>query len=43
MADDPKRYIGLDIHKEYFVAVGVNEKRDVIFGPQRISNYQLDD
>lgn len=43
MADEPMRYIGLDIHKEYSVAVGVNEKREAIFGPQRISNYQLDD
>jgi transposase len=43
MADNPIRFIGLDIHKAYFVAVGINEKREVIFGPQRISNYQLDD
>ena len=43
MANDPMRYIGLDIHKEYFVAVGVNEKLEAIFGPQRVSNYQLDD
>jgi len=43
VTDNPMRFIGLDIHKEYFVAVGVNEKREVIFGPQRISNYQLDE
>jgi transposase len=43
MTDAPNRYIGLDIHKEYFVAVGVNEKLEAIFGPQRVSNYQLDD
>jgi hypothetical protein len=43
MADTPNRYIGLDIHKEYFVVVGVNEKLETVFGPQRVSNYQLDD
>lgn len=43
MKEDPKRFIGLDIHKEYFVAVGVNPQREVIFGPQKVSNYQLDD
>src|SRR4030043_860764 len=43
MTDAPNRYIGLDIHKEYFVAVGVNEKVEDVFGPQRVSNYQLDD
>ncbi|HEX7621270.1 MAG TPA: hypothetical protein VF359_08735 [Anaerolineales bacterium] len=41
MADGPTRFFGLDIHKEYFVAVGVNMQRQVIFGPQRVSNYQL--
>jgi transposase len=43
MADGPTRFFGLDIHKEYFVAVGVNLQREVIFGPQRVSNYQLDE
>jgi transposase len=42
MADVPIRFIGLDIHKEYFVAVGVNKQREVVFGPQRVSVYQLD-
>ena len=37
------RFFGLDIHKEYFVAVGVNTQREVVFGPQRVSNHQLDD
>jgi hypothetical protein len=35
MAENPARFIGLDIHKEYFVAVGVNAEREVVFGPQR--------
>ena len=43
MVDGPKRFFGLDIHKEYFVAVGVNAQREVVFGPQRVSNYQLDE
>ena len=43
MADGPARFFGLDIHKEYFVAVGVDTQREVVFGPQRVSNYQLDD
>ena len=43
MADGPTRFFGLDIHKEYFVAVGVDAQREVVFGPQRVSNYQLDD
>lgn len=41
MANGPTRFFGLDIHKEYFVGVGVNVQREVIFGPQRVSNYQL--
>jgi len=36
------RFIGLDIHKEYFVAVGVNAQREVIFVPQKVSVYQLE-
>jgi transposase len=42
MAESSTRFFGLDIHKEYFVAVGVNAQREVVFGPQRVSNYQLD-
>jgi hypothetical protein len=43
MGEDPKRFIGLDIHKEYFVAISVNPQREVIFGPQKVSDYRLDD
>jgi transposase len=43
MAEGPTRFFGLDIHKEYFVAVGVDAQREVVFGPQRVSNYQLDE
>jgi len=43
MTDGPTRYFGLDIHKEYFVAVAVNRDLEIVFGPQRVSNYQLED
>ena len=43
MTDGSTRFFGLDIHKEYFVAVAVNLERETVFGPQRVSNYQLDD
>ena len=29
----PKRFIGLDIHKKYFVAIGVDAKMNQVFGP----------
>ncbi len=37
------QFIGLDIHKEYFIAVGVNAQCEVVFGPQRSSVYQPED
>jgi transposase len=37
----PDRFIGLDIHKAYFVAIGVNRAQEQIFGPQRVDNWQL--
>ena len=43
MTESPTRFIGLDIHKQYFVAVGVNQQREVVFGPRRASVYQLED
>ena len=43
MADHPTRSVGLDIHKEYLVAIGVNIQREVIFSPLRVSNYQLEE
>jgi transposase len=38
----PTRFIGIDIHKAYFVAVGVDAQKQVIFGPQTVPNHQLD-
>jgi transposase len=43
MTDSLTRFFGLDIHKEYFVAVAVNRDLETVFGPQRVSNYQLED
>jgi transposase len=37
-----QRWIGLDIHKAYFVAVGVNAEKDVVLGPHKILNEQLE-
>ncbi len=44
MSDEnkPLRFIGLDIHKEYFVASGVNAQQETVFGPQRVPNTQLE-
>ena len=38
----PLRFIGLDIHKAYFVAIGVDAQKQVVFGPQTIQNNQLE-
>jgi hypothetical protein len=35
-----QRWIGLDIHKAYFVAVGVNAEKRTVFGPHKIPNEQ---
>ena len=32
----PKRYMGLDVHKHYLVAVGVEADQRLIYGPQRV-------
>ncbi len=38
----PQRFIGLDIHKNYFVATGVNSNKEQILGPQRVPNARLE-
>ncbi len=40
---DIQRWIGLDIHKAYFVAVGVDAEKQPIFGPFKIMNDQLEE
>lgn len=42
MENKATRFIGLDIHKAYFVTVGVNAQREVVFGPRKVSVYQLE-
>ncbi len=37
----PTRFIGLDVHRDYFVAAGVNAQKVTVFGPQRVPNHQL--
>ena len=37
----PLRFIGLDVHRDYFVAAGVNAQKMAVFGPQRVPNHQL--
>jgi len=37
----PKRFIGLDIHKHYLVAVGVDADLNPILGPQRVEFLNL--
>jgi transposase len=37
----PKRYIGFDIHKHYFVAIGVDPQLNPVFGPHQASIPQL--
>ena len=38
----PTRYIGLDIHKHYLVAVGVDPEGDKVLGPQRVQLSDLE-
>jgi hypothetical protein len=36
-----QRWIGLDIHKAYFVAVGVDAEKQTVFGPQKTPTTSL--
>jgi transposase len=33
----PTRYIGLDIHKHYLVAIGVDKEQNQVYGPRRVA------
>lgn len=37
-----QRFIGLDIHKHYFVAAGVNARQETVLAPQRVDNANLE-
>ncbi len=39
----PTRFIGLDVHKFYLIAVGVDAERHQVLGPQRVRLQQLSD
>ena len=39
---DPKRFIGLDIHKHYLIAIGVDEQLNQVLGPQRVQLVNLE-
>jgi transposase len=36
-----RRWIGMDVHKHYLIAVGVDQDKNVVFGPQRVQYPQL--
>ncbi len=38
----PTRFVGLDVHKYYLIAVGVDAQRNLLFGPQRVALHDLD-
>ena len=38
----PERYIGLDVHKHYLVAAGVDAARQPVLGPQRVPLARLE-
>src|SRR5689334_12054161 len=41
-ADAPRRFVGLDVHKHYLVAVGVDADQHLVLGPQRIPYERLE-
>ncbi len=38
----PKRFIGLDVHKHYLIAIGVDEDLNQVLGPQRVKLSHLE-
>lgn len=38
----PKRFIGLDLHKHYLIAIGVDAELNQVYGPQRVAVSDLD-
>jgi len=39
----PSRFIGLDVHKHYLIAIGVDAELNQVLGPQRVQLSNLDD
>jgi transposase len=42
-SSSPSRFIGLDIHKAYLVAIGVNRDQEQVFGPHKVRWGQFED
>jgi hypothetical protein len=42
MNDSGKRYIGLDVHKHYLIAVGVEADLDVVLPARRVELFRLE-
>ena len=38
----PKRYIGLDVHKHYLIAIGVDADLNQIYGPKRVELHRIE-
>jgi hypothetical protein len=38
----PTRWVGLDLHKEYLLATGVNAEKQQVFGPSRCQIGQIE-
>jgi transposase len=41
--DKPKRFIGLDLHKYYLVAIGVDKEANKVYGPRRVNLVDLEE
>ena len=42
MKDSRKQYIGLDVHKHYLIAVGVDEELNVVLPARRVQLFRLE-
>ena len=42
MKENGKRYIGLDVHKHYLIALGVDENLEVVMRPRRVELSNLE-
>lgn len=40
---EPARFIGLDVHKHYVVAIGVDRNKNQVFGPQRVEVVRVEE
>jgi hypothetical protein len=42
MKDSGKRYIGLDVHKHYLIAIGVDDELHVVLPARRVELFHLE-